>query len=332
MSGVMSLKELQAENKAQEDWNKEGKEKPKEVTEDVVPEVAEPAEEKEPEVEATEEQVDDAWMKPEGEETPKFTDSDAAAIRRKYKSQVQEKNEENESLRKEIEELKKKVSSPAVESVQAKPKREQFVTEDEYLEALTDYKIALSTQRSQSEQSAAAAKQRQEEMIAATTKAVDAHYERGAKLAEKSGIKPEAYQAADKQFRSAIEGEFPKAGDAIADALIASLGAGSEKVTFNLGVNATRRAEFVKLLREDKSGIRAAAYLGEIKALLNAPAKRQTTAPDPIDDIRGDKAGGVGSAEKMRRDYKTAHAKGDVQAAFNIRRAAKNKKIDTSKW
>lgn len=274
----------------------------------------------------------DDWTKPQGgEQEPeaKFTDGDAAAIRRKWKGKVSEKDSEIEALKKEIEAIKAKPA--AAPAPTGKPKHDEFNSDEDFIEALTDYKISLTQQQSQSEQAAAERKRQQEANQSKTAEAVDGHYTRAMKLAEKSNITPEAYQSADMRVRQAIDSVFPKAGDTITDALIASLGEGSERVFYNLGVNSSRRAEMVKLLQEDKTGIRAATYLGKLNAELSAPQKRQTSAPTPVDQLQGDHSTST-AGDKLLRQYKEAHKRGDGSAAFNIKRQAKQAGVNVATW
>lgn len=347
-----SLAELRAQNKAEEEAAAKKEEKPEEKPEEEKAEEVEAKPETQPE-EAPEEKAeeeaekkedapeDDSWMKPDESdpEDAKFTSHDVANVRRKYKAEARQAKEESSAVKAELENVKKELEAlktgkqtlvPATAA--GKPRRDQFKTDEEFVEALTDYKISLTTQQTQSERAAEERKRQIDDRNAKTAVAVDQHYERAAKLAEKSGIKPEAYQAADLKVRQAIDSIFPSTGDAVADALISSLGSGSEKVFYHLGVNTAKRAEMVRLLTEDRSGIRAAVYLGKLNTELTTPVKRETKAPDPIDEVKGDKAGSGNSSEKLKRRYKEAHDKGDVQAAFAIRRQAKKAGINTQAW
>lgn len=337
-----TLAELKAENAAAEAAEQEAIKKAQEAEQE--------EEQEEPEVEAKDdaetsaeddkegsddkESADDAWMQAEEsepEQEAKFTDSDAAAIRRKYKAKVAEKDEQLSKLQAEIEALKQTKTQVQQQSLPGKPVRDNFNSDEEFIEALTDYKISLVEEKTQSQLTATEKQRQQAERERQVAAEVDNHYLRAAKLSEKSGIKPEAYQSADLMVRTSIEKVFPKAGDAITDALIASLGDGSEKVFYHLGVNPAKRAQLVKLFEEDRSGIKAAAFLGTLKAALNSPARRETQAPDPIEKIQGDKAGN-NNGDKLYRQYKDAHKRGDGQAAFNAKRQAKAAGIDVSKW
>ncbi len=160
--------------------------------------------------------------------------------------------------------------------------------------------------------------------------AVDSHYERAAQLAQKHGIKPEVYQRTDLDVRSAIESIRPGQGDVIADGLIAQLGEGSEKVMYFLGRNPAKLAEFQNQLASDPSGLKAAMFLGSLKASALSPPKRPSNAPKPATQIRGDTKPVSGSS--LHKQYQSADRKGDVQAAYNAKKAAKAQGIDVSQW
>jgi len=293
-----------------------------------------PEEEVEQEAEAddgTKEEPEEveAWMKSEEEPEAKYTDSDAAAIRRKWKAKVSEKEDEIEALRREVETLKKTPQQQQV--LQNEPKQEDFDTDAEYFKALAEYQVKLVTQKHQSELSAAEKKRQFDEQNAKVQQAVDLHYARAQDLAKKSNIKPESYQLADKNVRLAIDSVFPKGGDAVTDALISSLGEGSEKVFYHVGVNSAKRTELVNLLKDDPSGIKAAVYLGKLNATLTMPAKRETKAPEPVDEIQGDKKSGNNSITKMKKEFNEVASK-EPQKAFEILRKAKAAGADISGW
>lgn len=345
-----TLAELKAENAAEE-AKAVAAETPKDPPEDTEPaaeEVADPPQDEDKGEETPDDKpadpaddkakdkepvVDDAWMKAEDQEPDVVhTGFDAKAIREKWKGRATAAENEAETLRKENEALKERLKAPVTTNLPDEPKREQFKTDAEYVTALAKHSITIATQQAQSEQAVAVQRQRMTEAQAKTAEAVDGHYVRAVELSKKSGIKQEAYQSADLEVRRAIESVFPNAGDAITDSLISRMGAGSEKVMYHLGVNAKKRGELVRLLNEDRNGLAAAVYLGKLNAELSIPAKRETKAPDPIDEVKGDKSGGKTGADRLKKEYQAAHEKGDAQKAFDIKRKAKNLKIDTSGW
>jgi len=166
---------------------------------------------------------------------------------------------------------------------------------------------------------------------------VDKHYERAVKLSEESGITAEMYQNADFRLRSMVESVFNPdrsndgAGDAIVDALIANLGDGSEKVMYNLGVNSSRLQELKTRFENDRSGVSASIYIGQLNAELSAPKKRKTNSPKPAPNVKGDKHEKA-QTKAYKKAYDDADKKGDTQARFNARREARKAGVDTSNW
>lgn len=276
--------------------------------------------------------ADDAWMATE-EDSPdkelKFTDGDAGAIRKKYKGRVAEKDVEIDGLRQEIEALKKQ--KPAAAAMKDKPKRDDFETDDEFLEALVDYREDIRDKKNQASNASAAQKQALDLRNKEVNKDVDNHYVRAHALATKSNITPETYHAADLRVRRALEELFPKDGDAICDTLISITGEGSEKVFYHLGVNPTKLDRFIELLRNDKNGMAASSYLGQLKAELAVPVKRTTKAPAPGEEIQGDKRVTVGN-KNLLKQYKAAHKANEGQKAFNIKQKAKAAGVDVKSW
>lgn len=332
---MQTLADLKAENEKESQVVEEKPQeivKPEAVIVDDTVVIEEKPEEK-PETVAETLGESEEWLKPETTEEPeaKFTDSDAAAIRRKWKGKVSEAQSEIEALKKQLDELKQ-VRTVAPSPLPNEPKSADYETDDEYLKALTDYRINLVLGKQKSESAAAEQQRKLDEQKAKISQSVDGHYLRAHKLAEKSSISAEAYQSADLNVRKAIESVFPGAGDSVADALIASLGDGSEKVFFNLGVNTPRRDKFIELLREDTSGIRAATYLGQLNAQLNTPVKRESNAPAPMEQIQGDKASSNLKVSELKRKYQEAHSRNNNQAAFDIKKQAKKAGINTKDW
>jgi hypothetical protein len=331
-----TLAELKAENLAEEEKAK----LPPRAEEPLQVETEAPEIESEEDGESVEPSGEpESWMKPEEEESDddkeavKFTDSDAANIRRKFKAKLQakeeEKNAEIEKLRQEVEALKKN-KAPS-HQVSQKPKRDDFDDDDLYFEALTDYKISLLQDQGKSQQAAEEKRRQAEREQAEVESAVDAHYERAAKLAAKSGIKPEVYQSADRRVREVVDAIFPQGGDLITDRLISLVGDGSEKVFYHLGVNPSKMQKFRETFDRDKTGLAAAAYLGRLNAELSLPAKRESSAPRPVSEVQGD-ASGNASIKALAEKYKDAVRKGDAQKAYNIKKDAKQAGYDTKGW
>lgn len=362
---ALTLEELKKRNEQEEKGEQTQPEKPEvEVKPEDVPretseeqeETAEIAEEtteepkktEEPEETAPEIEADSEWMKPdESQEEQKETgfkpNADAAAARKKYRRQAQEKQaelererQEKEELRKRLEALEKGQKLTPQSYVADRPKRENFDSEEAYEDALYEFRREQDLAKNQSAIAAAQKRKEAEEQLKKIQEASDAHYVRAHELCEKSKIAPETYQKADETIRTVVDNIFPDNGDAMVDFMIYKLGAGSEKVMYNLAVNSSRRQHFIDLLKNDKSGLSASIFLGELKAKLSAPEKRETKAPKPVPQVamsgdRKDKSVAIG-AKVLREKYMKAHQSGNAQAAFDYKRQARNAGVDTSDW
>lgn len=344
---MQTLAQLKAENAAAEAAEaaeaEETETPPQEVEEET--EEATEAEAVEVEAEETEEGADpgedetgetetEAWMQGDDQTSDaekKFTDNDIGAAKKKLRAKLEGRhNDEVDQLKAQIKQLEQ--GKPKELS---KPKREDFFEsedpEEAYIDALTDYKINKSQAESQASTATEATRNRQAEVKRTTDTAVDQHYLRAEKLADKSGISDELYKSSDLKVRNMIESLYPKAGDKITDELIASLGDGSEKVFFSVGVKDSRLAELKSRLEQDPSGIKAGMYLGQLNAELSAPQKRKTKAPAPATQIKGD-ANTSAPNKALKKKYDAAHKKGDGAAAYKIKRAAKKTGADTKDW
>lgn len=294
------------------------------------------AETDKPESEGEEAELED-WMKSDDDQTSsnsgekKFGDHDVAAAKKKLRAKLEAKhNDETEKLQKRIQELEQG-KQPDLQ----KPKRDDFYDQadpdEAYAEAVAEWKWNQKHAESQAEQAAKNAERQRLEKQQEVSQGVDSHYQRAVTLAEESGISAEAYQAADFRVRQAVDEVFQGAGDSITDALIATLGEGSERVFYNLGVNKARLSELQTLLKSDSSGIRAAVYLGGLKRDLTAPQKRKSTTPKPAPTAEGD-APQSASVKALKSKYDKAHAKGDSQAAFDAKREARLAGVNTNQW
>jgi hypothetical protein len=252
--------------------------------------------------------------------------------RNKLKGRISERNEEIEKLKAEIEALKKKPPESMPETGALKPPKEfDYDTDEEYQAALENYHYKSINHRFELIEKNRRDEQRQRQAMENLTKSVDKHYERAAKLVSESGIDPEIYKNSDMTVRRSIETMRPNEGDIITDQLIDILGDGSEKVMYYLGRNKPALNQFMVLLSEDPAGIKAAAYLGEQKARLTVPQKRTSNARPPATKIKGD-ATTNNSAKRLLKKYQEAHKKGNVQTAYNIKKEARQAKIDVSNW
>jgi len=274
------------------------------------------------------------WMKEEdGEQDPdpskQVPVSKFVSVKRKLKGQISERDEEIEQLKLENAELSK--HKPITETTLVRPKRDDFDTDEEFDEALDIYNQSRTTEainRTRIEDDKKAEQIQAQDKL---TEAVDGHYERAETLVEESGIKPEIYKAADTTVRQAVEAITPNLGDVIVDQVISILGEGSEKVIYFLGRNKTALAKFQSLLASDKSGMKAAVYLGQEKQRLTNPVKLRSNAPDPVTNIKGD-VPLTGAAAKFKKTYDAAHGKNNLQQAYNAKKEARAAGVDVSQW
>lgn len=265
----------------------------------------------------------------------KFTDSDVAAARRNMRAKLTKKHDKEKSeYEARIAALEAKIEGQGPQPVQgkaSKPQRDDYESEAEFFDALTDWKIATNeaTRHASNEKDKQAQAVREYEE--SVEKAVGQHYERAVELADKSKITAEMYQSADLKVREMAEEVFPNAGDDIVDNLIATIGEGSERVMYNLGVNVKRRNHVRDLLKQDQTGLRASAYLGKLNGELGSPGKRKSKAAPPAGDVTGDSKTSE-SFRALKRKYTDAHKRGDKQGAFNARREARQAGADVSDW
>jgi len=295
----------------------------------------------EPDAEASEGEPGDSdiedWMD-SGEEQSADEIPNAAwkGAREHYKGKLSKAKEEHNA---EVDKLKAKVAElengPPPAKQLNRPKREDFYEHDDpdeaYLEALSDFNMEKSSAKQAAQAKEAETNRQQQALLEEINTGVDQHYERAVKLSKESGIKAETYQAADRTVRASIDAIVPGGGDAVTDKLISDLGAGSEKVFYSLGVNADKRTKLQNLLTSDSSGLKAAMYLGELKAQLSAPQKRKSNAPKPAPHLEGDAAGGD-EHKALKKAYDKASASDDTQAAFDARMKARKAGANVSNW
>jgi hypothetical protein len=284
---------------------------------------------------AAEAEPSDDWTKGDDEPAPEagnLSNSQAAAIRKKYQAPLKEAKDELAKTREELAAIKKQLETVApIAPLKGKPLREQYKSDAEFQEAIARHAVADAQAQADAATRAQQAKAQRDATLNKITTSTDAHYTRAAALAAKSNISPEAYKSADLAVRQAFDAVMPGNGDALTDGMIHIIGPGSERVFYKLGVDRAKRDKAVSLLADDPSGMMLTAYLAKLSAELTAPAKRETKAPDPAPKIQGDKSNTSG-ATKQKRDYDEAMAKGNVQKAWSIKQAAKSAKVDTKSW
>lgn len=332
---VKTLDELREENAKLEQENSEQPASDElEVEEDAIEDEPQEADEvAEPESEESEESEIESWRltdEQQSEEDEKtFTSHDIKKAKEKLKTRLSAKDDENESLKAEIEKLKQQLNNPqqaVTQQVKPKPTMESVdYDEDKFADEMADWvasqvdsKIDAKEKSRQLQQQEIARKQQIDD-------AVNSHLERAVKL---DGIKPENYQAAELNVRRTIDSIMPKRGDAVADHLIATIGDGSEKIFYQLGVNSKLREEFQAKLISDNTGSSALVYLGELKGKLNSTVKRRSSAPKPAKTAEGGSSS-TNTASALERKYKNAKT---AQERFSIASEAKKAGLNPNTW
>lgn len=340
MAEKLTLAELKAKNAAEEQTEQETEVVEAEEQQDTKVTIA-PVE---TDVEETDDDTDEeesedveSWMQEEVA-TPDDGDSgfkpnrEAAAVRKKLKAKLHEKDDELESLKAEIERLKSG-STTAPQTELKRPKLEDFDYDEEaYNAAMDDYYDKRVETKLESKQSVQQQREAAERQKKALEEAVDRHYTRAAKLVEEGKVSEEKYTQADRAVRESFERIAKGNGDKIVDSLIKtldSLGEGSEKVFYQLGVNPAKMQEVANLFATDPSGLSTVAYLGKLQASISSPTKRKSSAPAPSPELKG--SGSTKSpGEALLKRYKKAGS--NVQARLDIKREAKRQGIDTRNW
>lgn len=276
------------------------------------------------------------WMKSDDEpdKEPEIDNNIARNIRLKATAKAERKsNAEIEELKSQIQRMQSG-AQPQTHGL-TMPNRDDYLDKDDpdaaFLIALSEYSGQKSIADVTATQQQAELKRQQDASKAAIEKNVDSHYEAAATLLSKSNISQDSYSAADLNVRTMVEGLYPEAGDALVDAFISKMGAGSERVMYNLGINKNRLAEFKQTLVNDPTGLDAAVFLGGLNAQLNKNVKRRSSAPPPAKHVQGD-AKTSSSERALKKVYDAAEKKGDSQGAYNARKKARADGLDVSKW
>jgi hypothetical protein len=329
---MQTLAELKALNAAEE-AKVDGKPEPEQVELQDVVDVSE-ATEPEYESEAQAEDDGEEWLKADEPAAQAVPVAKHVEMKHKLRARLDEKDSELELLRKEIDALKSGVVPQAPQAAAIKvPKLSEYdFDEDAYAEAMADYQSKLIDAKLNGSLN----NQRQAEAQAEANRRLEAglneHYERAAKLIEAGAIDEQKYRNADARFRQELNVITNGNGDTVADQVILRIGNGSEKVVAHLGVNQAAMSEFKRLMIEDSTGLSAAVYLGGLKSKFASPTKNLSKAPAPDTPLKGDSAGVPASEAALLKKYRESSKAGDNQKAFDLKRAAKAKGINTSNW
>lgn len=324
---MQTLDELKAENAAAEN---------SEIIDDV--EIAdevvttETDEQPEPDGEQQPEEVEE-WLKADDQTSQAVPLAKHVELKHKLKARISEKDTELAQIKAELAALKSGAMQPqaAQQNDLKPPSMELYFSDEEEYHRANDRYIAAMIEQKIGGQSAAKQQEQNNQRFA---KAVDEHYERAAELVNSGKIDATKYQQADHRVRVELGNLYgnPEQGDAVADTLLARIGAGSEKVMVHLGVNPAALTELKTKLQSDPSGLDAALFLGGLKAKFEAQTNKLSKAPKPDTPLSSDVATGSLSASALAKSYQDAHKKGDSQRAFELKRAARAKGVNTSNW
>ena len=310
----MELKELKEQN-AKEEADKLAAEEP-EIDQDGDEPVVEP------------------WMQEtEDEEVEQTTDDPSqnvpvkkfVSLKKELRGKISERDEEIERLKSENEGLR--LAAPKKEKVLARPKQEDFDSDEEYDMALSQYDEARLQETYNRNRKKEQQTESQRQAQQAIDKAMETHYEQADELIKTSGIAREKYVAASKNAKEVFNELFGTGGNTVFESIFSKLGKGSEKLEYFIGVNKPAQDKVKTLIKEDPLGLSLAMWLGQEKQRLTNPIKPRTNAPDPAKSVNGEVA--TGSMGKMKKKYDAAKS---PQEAYDIKKAAKAAKVDVSKW
>ena len=198
---------------------------------------------------------------------------------------------------------------------------------------MSEYVTAKANKILESKLSNDAVSKQEQDAMAIIEQGFDDHIQRVEALVQEAGIDPDMYIAADEKVRQVFEKIVPKKGSNVYKAIVSMVGDGSEKVVYYLGRNQEALNKFTGLLENDKSGLKAAMYLGEIKATKAIPKKiERSKAPDPPPAVKGDTLE-IGDAKAARAKFNMLwNVPGKFEEAYEIKKAAKKKGYDVSGW
>jgi len=223
--------------------------------------------------------------------------------RREAREAAAEKDTELQRMSQELAELRRAVTP--------KPQYTDFATDAEYEQALLAYHQQVGNRQAVERPNVQATAPQQDH-----SDAVNAHLDR----VESLGVPAQTYLQADATVRQTF-------GDDITDALIASVEDGSEKAILALGSRPAELAAVQRLLIEDRSGLRAASYLGKLAARTSFKSKKTISgAPNPSRSPVGGSSHSGLSESAYQKKMAAAEKAGDTQAMVDLRRAQRKAK------
>tara|TARA_R110002096_G_scaffold210397_2_gene397747 strand:- start:881 stop:1948 length:1068 start_codon:yes stop_codon:yes gene_type:complete len=353
---TLSLKDLKAENAVKDEVKQDVPvEDIKEDVKDEYVEVDESDKAVEKDVDGSEdapktENETESWMETEetgnSEDDNKtgFVPNHEAAKRRKQakalKGEIKDQADENQKLLERIAALESgtqpQAAAPQQRQLSARPTREQHDFDDDAYDAAVDkwndekFDLKINSHINQSQQ-ANQQKQAQQTQQDNLKKSLDSHYERADKLVVSGKVTAESYRNADTIVRRSLDSISNGNGEQITNSIIStlnSLGDGSEKVMYQLGVNGAKMSQLQTLLTSDPSGLQAVAYLGQLHSQVQTPNKRRSQAPNPSSNADGE-TGSTGKAGTLHKKYSKSS---DAQERITMKRQAKRDGVDVSNW
>lgn len=335
MSEAESLEDIRARIAAEEAQAESEKPQATEAEE-----VEELDEEVEPEAEETEPETEEGEAETE-EDVPEFAKSESDKkdlvplakhldVKFKLRGEVSERDAKIAELEQKLAQVQAAPPRLVEDLEIAKEAWEFDGTTEEFqrYKAQIDARNAIKLQRSELQRQALEKRQREES--ARVDAELDKHYDRAANLIAGGVIKDiDSFKNAESVVVRSLDRLDPGAGKYIVDTMISRLGEGSEKVIYHLGRNPTSLQELEQKLREDPSGISAAMYVAEKKALfLSKPINKPKPAPKPDVPLQG-KAPKVSNHKAA---YLKAEKSGDYEAASAARKAARAAGENPNNW
>lgn len=275
----------------------------------------------------------ESWMNVEesSNSEPTFSGSDIAAAKKNLRTKLEKRHDvEVDELKNKIQKLEANTNIEQAVHTGTKPKRDDYYSSDDPDDA---YEEAVYKWRRTQEASAKTKEDNNrqvQEFKSNQELSVNNHYERAQELINKHDITSEAYQDADMAFRKVFDSVKPGQGDALANEVISLMGEGSEKVAYYIGRNPKAQQEIKQALIDDPRGFKVMRLMGKYDAVVSSPTKRVTRAPKPNTEVRGDQAST--RISQLKKQYETAHSKGDGQKAFNLKREAKRNGENVNTW
>jgi len=241
-------------------------------------------------------------------EVPKKTLSKLRRTRREAREQVTEKDAEIAALNARLDRSEERQRASL-----KKPSYAEYPDDASFETALLEYHSVMGEAPATPAPGArrpapAAAPTRQPDF----SDEINSHIDR----AEKLGINLDKFAQADSAVRTTL-------GDSITDALIASVGDGSEKAIYLMGSKPAELAKVQQMLAADPSGLRVVGHLTRLATLAKVNKKPVSGAPRPSRSPSGDQGQVSAEARGYNKQLDAAEKAGDTQKMVQLRRKAR---------